>query len=340
MAGFFAWSLMAGRDPASIGSVVVGRPAPPLDLPALRPGDPPLTDALLRTGKPVIVNFFASWCTPCVGRASAVHAAQRSARARPSSASPGRTSPTRRAPWLKRSWAIPSPMPASTSTARSGLDWGLSGVPETYLVDGDGIVRLHFRGPITERDLNETILPFLKGAVSDRRSSHRHSCSLSAAQLGRGWAHRVRKEREVVKRRPLTAASPLAGERSLGVAVCFPASVRPSCPRRRAVGGVARSCARRACSGDRAGAAAASSARTSRSTILVAEVARDMRRAVRERLVAGDSDSDVFGFMVARYGDYVLLKPPFQGGHARPVARRAAGTADRGRCPADCRAPP
>ena len=46
----------------------------------------------------------------------------------------------------------------------------------------------------------------------------------------------------------------------------------------------------------------------------VAEVARDMRRAVRERLVAGDSDSDVFGFMVARYGDYVLLKPPFKAG--------------------------
>jgi len=43
-----------------------------------------------------------------------------------------------------------------------------------------------------------------------------------------------------------------------------------------------------------------------------AEVAHDMRRAVRERLVAGDSDDQVFNFMVARYGDYVLLKPPFK----------------------------
>ena len=32
-----------------------------------------------------------------------------------------------------------------------GLDWGLSGVPETYAIDGNGIVRLHFRGPLTER---------------------------------------------------------------------------------------------------------------------------------------------------------------------------------------------
>jgi cytochrome c-type biogenesis protein CcmH len=45
-----------------------------------------------------------------------------------------------------------------------------------------------------------------------------------------------------------------------------------------------------------------------------AEVARDMRRAVRERLTAGDSDGQVFDYMVARYGDYVLLKPPFKTG--------------------------
>ncbi|WP_421995620.1 cytochrome c-type biogenesis protein [Reyranella sp.] len=45
-----------------------------------------------------------------------------------------------------------------------------------------------------------------------------------------------------------------------------------------------------------------------------AEVARDMRRAVRERLTAGDSDRQVFDFMVARYGDYVLLRPPFKTG--------------------------
>ncbi len=43
-----------------------------------------------------------------------------------------------------------------------------------------------------------------------------------------------------------------------------------------------------------------------------AEVAHDMRIAVRERLTAGDSDKAVMGYMVARYGDYVLLEPPFK----------------------------
>ena len=43
-----------------------------------------------------------------------------------------------------------------------------------------------------------------------------------------------------------------------------------------------------------------------------AEVAHDMRVAVRERIMSGDSDQAVMGYMVARYGDYVLLEPPFK----------------------------
>jgi cytochrome c-type biogenesis protein CcmH len=41
-----------------------------------------------------------------------------------------------------------------------------------------------------------------------------------------------------------------------------------------------------------------------------ADLARDLRRIVRERLVAGDSDAEIVGFLTARYGDFVLLKPP------------------------------
>ncbi len=65
-----------------------------------------------------------------------------------------------------------------------------------------------------------------------------------------------------------------------------------------------------------------------------AEVARDMRRAVRERLTAGDSDGDVFDFMVARYGDYVLLKPPFKAGTLVLWLGAPLRAADRRRRPA------
>jgi len=162
MAGFFAWSLMAGRDPASIGSVMVGRPAPHLDLPALATGDPPLGDALLKSGKPVLVNFFASWCTPCL----AEHPLFTRLKDREGAVLIGIAWKNKREDalaWLKR---LGDPFQAAGRdlSGKTGLDWGLSGVPETYAIDGAGIVRLHFRGPITERDLNESIIPFLKEA--------------------------------------------------------------------------------------------------------------------------------------------------------------------------------
>ena len=162
MAGFFAWSLLAGRDPASIGSVLVGRPAPRLEARALREGEPPLTDALLKAGKPVIVNFFASWCTPCL----AEHPLFTRLAERDGAAIIGiawKNKPEEARAWLKR-LGDPYKFAGADLEGRTGLDWGLSGVPETYLVDGQGIVRRHFRGPITERDVNETIIPFLKGA--------------------------------------------------------------------------------------------------------------------------------------------------------------------------------
>ena len=162
MAGFFAWSLLAGRDPASIGSVLVGRPAPRLDVKPLREGDAPLTDALLRTGKPVIVNFFASWCVPCL----AEHPLFTRLAEREGAVVIGvawKNKPPEALAWLKK-LGDPYKFVGADLEGRTGLDWGLSGVPETYLVDGQGIVRRHFRGPITERDLAETIAPFLKGA--------------------------------------------------------------------------------------------------------------------------------------------------------------------------------
>ena len=161
MAGFFAWSLLAGRDPAAIGSVLIGRPAPRLDVPALTPGEPPLTDGMLRSGKPVLVNFFASWCAPCL----AEHPLFVRLRERDGATIVGvawKNKPEDALAWLKK-LGDPYLYAGVDFDGKAGLDWGLSGVPETYAIDGNGIIRLHFRGPITERDLTEQIIPFLKG---------------------------------------------------------------------------------------------------------------------------------------------------------------------------------
>jgi len=146
MAGFFAWSLRSGRDPASIGSALVGREVP--------------DRALVPAGKPVLVNFFASWCTPCL----AEHPLFTRLKEREGAVIIGiawKDKPDATRAWLKR-LGDPFARIGVDQDGKLALDWGLSGVPETYLVDGQGIVRLHFRGPITERDLG-TILPLLRG---------------------------------------------------------------------------------------------------------------------------------------------------------------------------------
>jgi cytochrome c biogenesis protein CcmG, thiol:disulfide interchange protein DsbE len=161
LAGFFGWSLLAGRDPASIGSVMVGRPAPRLAAPALREGEPALDAELLKSGKPVLINFFASWCAPCL----AEHPLFMRLATREKATIIGiawKNKPDDARAWLKR-LGDPFKYAGTDLDGRMSLDWGLSGVPETYLIDAQGIVRLHFRGPITERDLDR-ILPLLKGA--------------------------------------------------------------------------------------------------------------------------------------------------------------------------------
>src|SRR5882762_2338541 len=150
MAGFFGWALVSGRDPASIGSALVGRPAPRLE------------GVAFGQGKPVLVNFFASWCAPCL----AEHPLFTRLGEREGAVIIGIAWKNKRdeaEAWLKR-LGDPFKSAGLDLDGKTGLDWGLSGVPETYAIDGNGIVRMHFRGPITERDLNESILPFLKGA--------------------------------------------------------------------------------------------------------------------------------------------------------------------------------
>jgi len=148
MAVFFGWALLSGRDPASIGSVMVGRPAPKLE------------GVELGGGKPKLVNFFASWCAPCL----AEHPLFTRLKEREGTAIVGiawKDKPEATRAWLAK-LGDPFKQLLFDQEGKTALDWGLSGVPETYLIDGQGIVRLHFRGPITEQDLKERILPLLK----------------------------------------------------------------------------------------------------------------------------------------------------------------------------------
>ena len=111
-------------------------------------------------GKPVLLNFFASWCTPCL----AEHPLMTRLKERDGATIVGvawKNKPEEARAWLER-LGNPYKQLLFDLDGKQALDWGLSGVPETYLVDGQGIVRLHFRRPINERDLTDAILPLLK----------------------------------------------------------------------------------------------------------------------------------------------------------------------------------
>lgn len=154
--GFFAWSLTSGRDPQSIGSPLVGQPAPAMDLAALREGQPRLTaESLL--GQVTVVNVFASWCAPC----RLEHPLLMTLAKDKSVRLVGINYKDKPADGLRFLQQLGDPFVAigSDPGGRAGLDWGLTGVPETFLLDRQGIVRLHRPGPVDERWLRDTLLP-------------------------------------------------------------------------------------------------------------------------------------------------------------------------------------
>ena len=92
-----------------------------------------------------MVNFFASWCTPCLAEHPLfTRLAQREGATIIGIA--WKNKPEEARAWLKAGRSLPVRRPVDFD-GKTGLDWGLSGVPETYLIDGNGIVRFHFRGP-------------------------------------------------------------------------------------------------------------------------------------------------------------------------------------------------
>ncbi|UWQ20983.1 DsbE family thiol:disulfide interchange protein [Jannaschia sp. W003] len=157
LAGFFLSGLLRD-DPDTLQSVMVGREAPPLQLTEL-PGKLPLTDAALRDGEVKLVNFWASWCVPCRAEHAQLEALAETV---PVYGVNYKDTPGPALAFLEE---LGDPFAALGADAgRTGLDWGLYGVPETFVIDGDGVVRLRFAGPITRSAMADTILPAVEAA--------------------------------------------------------------------------------------------------------------------------------------------------------------------------------
>ena len=165
-AGF--WAMLRGLstgdyDPHGVPSALIGKPAPPLDLPPLEGTDRPGLAAsdLASPGRPILVNFFASWCVPCVAEAPML--ARLAQQGIPLLGVVYKDKPADALGFLRRH-GNPYRKLGQDREGRAAIDWGLYGVPETYLVDPRGIIRFRWAGPVTDRVVDD-LLPLLKPAA-------------------------------------------------------------------------------------------------------------------------------------------------------------------------------
>ena len=137
-----------------IRSRMVGQPVPEFALGPAVPSHPPLASDQLRSGEPRLVNIFASWCVPCIAEAPQLMELKR--RGIPIDAIAIRDRPQDVADFLAR-WGDPYERIASDPQTRVQIALGSSGVPETFVVDGKGIIRHQHIGDIRPEHMDTII---------------------------------------------------------------------------------------------------------------------------------------------------------------------------------------
>lgn len=161
-AGF--WTVLgrmrAGRfDPRDVPSQLIGRPIPDFALPAQEPGDGFGSADLMAQGRPVLVNFFASWCVPCIVEHPQLMALSRSGLAVWGIAYKDTTAAA--SGFIARH-GNPFSRIARDAPGQVAIDWGVYGVPESYLLDAKGVVRWRMAGPLTPEIVAEQLRPLLR----------------------------------------------------------------------------------------------------------------------------------------------------------------------------------
>ncbi len=155
-----------GQGPPSVlPSPLVGQSAPDVNLPPLDAESQSFTRAELGAGKPIVVNFFASWCVPCriehptlqalAGvKDVTIYGIDYKESLYGKSAKDARDFLTE--------LGNPFSKIDRDEDGRVSIDWGVTGVPETFVVDANGVIRVHYAGPLSPDVVRRLILPALQ----------------------------------------------------------------------------------------------------------------------------------------------------------------------------------
>lgn len=152
---------MARDNPDELPSTRVGKPAPTVTLDVLA-GQPLLTDEVLRAPGIKMVNFWGTWCVAC--RAEHPTLLWINENLDIPLHGVNFDDETHRAEAYLAEEGNPFTTQGEDTQSRTKIDWGVYGAPETFIIDGNGTVLKRYAGPITQRVLNETILPFIRAA--------------------------------------------------------------------------------------------------------------------------------------------------------------------------------
>lgn len=153
-----AFTALKRENRDDLPSALIGQPAP--SLAAATPlGDSPLpTDAALRDGEVTLVNFFASWCGPC--RVEHPFLSDLTA-AGVKVVGVNYKDPDDQAKAFLAEMGNPYAAIGADTKGRIGLDWGIYGVPETFVIAGDGTILMRHPGPLTPDVIEKRIKPLL-----------------------------------------------------------------------------------------------------------------------------------------------------------------------------------
>jgi cytochrome c biogenesis protein CcmG/thiol:disulfide interchange protein DsbE len=167
LAALFFYRLGAG-DPSHLPSALIGQPAPKTDLPPVagveRDGKavPGLSNATF-TGAVTLVNVWASWCIPCRDEAPFLETLSRDKRIQLVGINYKDAAADARR-FLNR-YGNPYLASGADTSGRQSIDWGVYGVPETFLVGRDGHIAYKLVGPITADNLVKVLEPEIAKAL-------------------------------------------------------------------------------------------------------------------------------------------------------------------------------
>ncbi len=151
---------MQRENPDALPSALAGKPAPAVVVTPL--GNKTLfEDKDLRGGGVKLVNYWASWCAPC--RVEHPNLTELAAAGITIYGVNYKDDPAKALKFLDE-LGDPYVAIGADSSGRMALDWGLYGVPETYVIDGAGKIVLRFAGPVTDRVLENEIMPAIEAA--------------------------------------------------------------------------------------------------------------------------------------------------------------------------------